>query len=79
MTWTEWYNLLAKPSWTPVPATTSLVGTILDPVILIRFGFVLVQATRKKLPGKVAVPFAINLVANLLCSRRSSSGCAASR
>jgi benzodiazapine receptor len=65
-TWIDWYNSLAKPSWTPAPATISLIWMILYPIILISFGFVFVQAARKKLPGKVAVPFAINLVANLL-------------
>jgi benzodiazapine receptor len=66
MTWIEWYNSLAKPSWTPAPSTISLIWMILYPIILISFGFVFVQAARKKLPGNVAVPFAINLVANLL-------------
>jgi tryptophan-rich sensory protein len=66
MTWIEWYNSLVKPSWTPAPSTISLIWTILYPVIVTSFGFVFVQAARKKLPGKVAVPFAINLVANLL-------------
>jgi translocator protein len=66
MPWIEWYNSLAKPSWTPAPSTISLIWMILYPIILISFGFVFVQAARKKLPWKVAVPFAINLVANLL-------------
>ena len=66
MTWIGWYDSLAKPSWTPAPSTISLIWMILYPIILISFGFVFVQAARKKLPGKVAVPFAINLVANLL-------------
>ena len=39
---------------------------ILYPVILISFGFVFVQASRRKVPGRVALPFAVNLVANLL-------------
>ena len=29
MTWIEWYDSLAKPSWTPAPATISLIWTIL--------------------------------------------------
>ena len=36
------------------------------PIILISFGFVFVQAIRKKLPWQVALPFAINLVSNLI-------------
>ncbi len=66
MTWMEWYNNLTKPSWTPSPSTISLIWMILYPIILISFGFVFVQAYRGKAPRRVAVPFAINLVANLL-------------
>ena len=66
MTWMEWYNLLEKPSWTPAPSTIGLIWQILYPVIVFSFGFVFVQAMRKKLPSKIALPFAINLVANLL-------------
>jgi len=35
-------------------------------VILVSFGFVFVQAFRKRLPWRVALPFAVNLVANLV-------------
>src|SRR6476620_10154070 len=66
MTWMDWYNSLAKPSWTPAPSTISLLWTILYPIILVSFGFVFVQAFRGKVGWKVALPFAINLVANLL-------------
>ena len=66
MTWMEWYNSLAKPSWTPAPTTISLIWTILYPVIVVSFGFVFVQAFRGKVGWKVALPFAVNLVANLL-------------
>src|SRR3954463_15148884 len=66
MSWIEGDDSRAKPPWTPAPATISLIWTILYPVILASFGFVFVQAARKKLPRRVALPFAINLVANLL-------------
>lgn len=66
MTWMQWYDELAKPSWTPTPGTISLIWTILYPIIFVSFGFVFLQAFRKKLPWKVTIPFAINLVANLL-------------
>ncbi|MGV3485734.1 MAG: TspO/MBR family protein [Planctomycetaceae bacterium] len=66
MTWLQWYDSLAKPSWTPAPATIGLIWQILYPIILVSFGFVFLQAMRGKLPGKVALPFAINLVANLI-------------
>lgn len=66
MTWIEWYNSLAKPFWTPAPATISLIWMILYPIILATFSFVFVQAFRGKVGMKVALPFAINLVANFL-------------
>ena len=65
MSWMEWYNGLAKPSWTPAPPTIGLIWQILYPIILVTFGFVCGQAFRGKVPWWVAVPFAINLVANL--------------
>lgn len=66
MDWMPWYDSLAKPSWTPAPRTIGLIWQILYPLILVSFGFVFVQAFRGKLPRLVAVPFAINLVANLI-------------
>ena len=66
MPWIDWYNSLAKPSWTPSPATIGLIWTILYPVIVVSFGFVFVQALRGKVGRIIALPFIINLVANLL-------------
>jgi len=66
MPWIEWYNSLEKPSWTPAPTTIRLIWQILYPIILLSFGFVFVQAVRKKVPWLVALPFAINLVTNLI-------------
>jgi benzodiazapine receptor len=65
MDWLDWYNSLAKPSWTPAPATIGMIWRILYPIIFVSFGFVFLQTVRKKLPWMVAVPFAINLVGNL--------------
>jgi tryptophan-rich sensory protein len=65
MSWMEWYNSLVKPAWTPEPATIGLVWQILYPIIFVTFAFVAVQAVRRKLPWKAALPFAINLAANL--------------
>jgi translocator protein len=66
MTWLDWYNSLAKPGWTPAPATIGLIWRILYPVIVVTFGYVFWQAWRRRIPWPVAVPFAINLVANLI-------------
>jgi tryptophan-rich sensory protein len=61
----EWYDSLIKPEWTPEPATIGLVWQILYPIIFVTFGFVFVQAIRRKVPWQAAVPFAVNLAANL--------------
>jgi tryptophan-rich sensory protein len=66
MDWMTWYNGLAKPSWTPAPATIGLIWQILYPIIFISFGFVFVQALRRKIGWIIALPFAINLIANLI-------------
>ncbi|OYP34498.1 TspO/MBR family protein [Rhodopirellula sp. MGV] len=66
MSWIDWYNSLEKPSWTPEPSTIGTIWQILYPVIFLTFGFVFVQAIRRKIPWKDALPFAINLVVNLV-------------
>jgi len=66
LTWNEWYDNLVKPSWTPSPSTIGLIWTLLYPIILVSFGFVFVKAFQAKVPRSLAVPFAFNLVANLL-------------
>lgn len=66
MEWRDWYDALAKPSWTPAPATIGLIWSILYPVILVTFGWVFLRAASGRLPWTVALPFAVNLAANLL-------------
>ena len=66
MPWIEWYDALLKPSWTPTPSTIRLIWTLLYPLILVSVGVVFVKAFRRTLPRLVALPFAVNLVANLL-------------
>jgi benzodiazapine receptor len=63
--WTQWHNNLAKPSWTPSPATIGLIWRVLYPIIAVTFGFVFWRTFRRRLPWPVALPFAVNLVANL--------------
>ena len=66
MSWKEWYDSLEKPAWTPEPGTIGLIWQILYPIIFVTFGFVFVQAIRGKIPWQASIPFAINLIANLL-------------
>ena len=66
MDWLTWYNGLVKPSWTPAPATIGLIWQILYPIIVVTFGFVFVQMFRGKIGWIIVLPFAINIVANLI-------------
>ena len=66
MDFRTWYDKLAKPGWTPSPGTIGLIWTILYPIIFVTFGFVFYKTFRGHLPWLVALPFIINLVANLL-------------
>jgi tryptophan-rich sensory protein len=66
MDWRTWYDGLVKPGWTPEPATIGLIWQILYPIILISFGYIFIQALRRKVSWRVALPFVINLVANVL-------------
>ncbi len=61
----QWYESLYKPTWTPDPATISLIWQTLYPIIAFSFSYVFLRALRGKIPWSVALPFAINLVANL--------------
>lgn len=66
MDWMTWYNTLEKPNWTPAPATIGMIWTILYAIIAVSFGFVLVQAIRRKIAWRLLIPFGVNLVSNLL-------------
>ena len=65
MDWKTWYDGLIKPEWTPAPGTIGLIWQILYPIIFVSFGYVFVQTLRGRIPRRVALPFAINLAANL--------------
>ena len=64
--WREWYDSLDKPSWTPEPATIGLIWQILYPIILFSIVFVAVQTARRRVTWRVLLPFALNLIFNLL-------------
>jgi hypothetical protein len=59
MSWRDWYDSLAKPSWTPAPATIGLIWWILYPIILVTCGYVFVQAIRGNLSWWVALPIVV--------------------
>lgn len=43
-----------------------MIWQILYPIIIVSFGFVFIQAIRRKVPWQVATPFAVNLLSNLI-------------
>jgi benzodiazapine receptor len=61
----QWYESLEKPVWTPEPETIGVIWQVLYPIILISFSYVFLKAVRGTIPWVVALPFAVNLVANL--------------
>ena len=63
--WSEWYDALVKPSWTPSGAVIGTIWTVLYPIIIVAFGAAVVKVVRGELPRIVLVPVLINVAANI--------------
>lgn len=61
----SWYESLAKPAWTPAPGVIGTIWSLLYPVILIVFGYVVFRVVRGDIPAVVLVPVALNAVSNI--------------
>jgi benzodiazapine receptor len=64
----DWYLQLAKPTWAPPQWIFGPAWSVLYVLIAASFGAVFLLALTKKIPARVALPFAINLIANLAFS-----------
>lgn len=60
-----WYEGLAKPSWTPAPQFIGTMWTILYPIIIVVFGYMILRVTRGDAPATVLIPVVVNVVANI--------------
>ena len=60
-----WYDALAKPSWTPPPATIGTIWTVIYPLIAIAAVATVVKVWKGDVSRWILVPLAINLVANV--------------
>lgn len=60
-----WYQTLIKPSWAPPSWLFGPVWSVLYTIIAITFGTVFYRAWAGVLPWRIALPFILNLVANL--------------
>lgn len=60
-----WYEELAKPSWAPPASLFGTVWSILYPIIILSFGYVIYRVVRGEIPASVLVPVAINIAANV--------------
>ncbi len=61
----NWYSQLIKPEWAPPGWLFGPVWSVLYILIFISFSYVFVKTVRGHFPYLVALPFIINLIANL--------------
>jgi len=64
----SWYSSQVKPAFAPPSYVFGLVWGILYPIIFVSFGYVMWMVFKKKWPRKVAVPFILNIIFNLIFS-----------
>lgn len=62
----SWYSQLKKPAWAPPPKLFGPVWSFLYVLIAISFGYVGYLFFTKRIPFIVFLPFALNIIFNLI-------------
>lgn len=65
MEYTQYVDFI-KPSWAPPAYLFGPVWSVLYALIIVTFGYVFWLIWQKRLPRKVATPFVLNIITNLL-------------
>jgi len=61
----SWYDTLAKPSWTPPASFIGTMWTVLYPIIIVVFGYMVVRIIRGDAPATLLIPIVLNAVTNI--------------
>ena len=61
----DWYDRLAKPVWTPSGGVIGTIWSLLYPIIIAAFGYMLYRVANGSAPKTLLVPIVVNVVANV--------------
>ena len=61
----SWYEELAKPAWAPPAPVFGIVWSILYPIIIVAYGYVVYRVIRGEFPVALLAPVLINIAANI--------------
>lgn len=61
----DFYSTLVKPSWAPAPPVFGIVWSILYPIIIGAYGYVIFKVVRGEYPAALLVPVLINIASNV--------------